>query len=407
MFFRVCFLLLLAFPVRHPLAAQSGTADRQLWLQQLDQLARPVFQHLAEGRLKERMPVELAPNVDNPAHRRDVARLEAFGRTLSGIGPWLNGEGGTEAETALRRQYRSWAVQALKQAVNPSGPDYLQWSGGQPLVDASFLALGLVRCPWLWQQLDSGTQRQVVTAFRTTRSTVPVFSNWVLFSGMIEAFFLRYGLEYDPVRIEYAVRQFANHWYVGDGLFSDGMDFHMDYYNSIVIHPYLAAIMEAVGDRMKSLQPFAARLVKIHQRYSELQERSIHTDGAYPVTGRSIAYRGGVFHHLADQALRRRLPSSLQPAQVRGALTAVLRKTLEAPGTYRNGWLVIGLSGPQPGLAEGYITTGSLYLCANLFLPLGLPPSDPFWSAAPAPWTAVKAWSGQDLGADHAFDERR
>ena len=292
-------------------------------------------------------------------------------------------------------------------AETESLKDYLKWNGGQPLVDASFVAFGLVRCPWLWQNLDTIVKQQVITAFKTTRSTVPVYSNWILFSGMIETFFCKYGLDYDPVRIEYAVREFANHWYIGDGLFSDGMSFHMDYYNSIVIHPYLASIVEIINNKDKAFQWFVPNLKKINQRYAEIQERNINTDGTYPIIGRSIVYRGGVFHHLADIAFKKQLPGSLKPAQVRSALTAVIKKTLEPSGTYnKEGWLSIGLYGPQPGLADFYITTGSLYICSTIFLPLGLPATDEFWSSPAEPWTSVKVWSGENVAADHAVDIR-
>jgi hypothetical protein len=106
-------------------------------------------------------------------------------------------------------------------------------------------------------------------------------------------------------------------------------------------------------------------------------------------------------------ALREQLPASLKPAQVRGALTAVIKKTSEAPSTFtKEGWLNLGLYGHQPQLAERYITTGSLYLCAAILLPLGLSETSEFWSAPAEPWTAVKVWSGKDLPADHALDLR-
>ena len=99
------------------------------------------------------------------------------------------------------------------------------------------------------------------------------------------------------------------------------------------------------------------------------------------------------------------LPQELQPAQIRCALTAVIKKTLDAPKTFTdNGWLNLGLYGSQPGLAEQYINTGSVYLCAEIFLPLGLPVSDDFWSKPDVPWTSVKVWSGQDMPADHAVE---
>ena len=334
-----------------------------------------------------------------------MSYLEAFGRTLSGIAPWLNLEGGSKEEVALRNQYREWTLKALANAVNPNAKDYLQWNGGQPLVDASFLALGLVRCPWLWAHLDTTVKQNVINAFKVTRNTVPAYSNWILFSGIIEAFFCKYDLDYDPVRIEFAVREFADHWYVGDGMFSDGMDFHIDYYNSIVIHPYLAAIVDIINNSNKKYEWYTAKLDAINKRYAEILERDINTDGSYPVTGRSITYRCGVFHHLSDMAYRKQLPASLKPAQIRSALTAVIKKTLDAPGTFNKyGWLNIGLYGSQPDLGEFYITTGSLYLCADIFLPLGLPSTDEFWSSPPQPWTSVKIWSGQNVPADHAVD---
>lgn len=379
--------------------------DRKAWLDYLDKIARPVLSNIATEQLKEKMPVALSKNIDNQQSRTQVAYLEAFGRTLSGIAPWLNLEGGTKEEVALRNQYRGWALKGLANSVNPSSKDYLRWDGGQPLVDASFVALALIRCPWLWEHSDKNVQHQVIDAFKKTRNTIPVYTNWILFSGMIEAFFCKYDLDYDKVRVEFAVREFANHWYTGDGMYSDGMNFSYDYYNSIVIQPYLATILEVINNKQKTYNWYAPNLDKINKRYAEILERLIHTDGSYPASGRSITYRAGVFHHLGDISLRKKLPASLKPAQLRGALTAVMKKTLEAPSTFtREGWLTIGLYGSQPSLGEFYITTGSLYLCANVFLPLGLPDSDEFWSSAAEPWTSVKIWSGQDVPADHALD---
>lgn len=351
------------------------------------------------------MPVTLAEHTDNKESRTKVAYLEAFGRTLSGIAPWLQLEGGDDAEVKLRNQYRQWALKAIANAVNPQSPDYLQWQGGQPLVDASFFALGLIRCPWLWQHLDTSTQHQVITALQQTRGTVPVYSNWLLFTGMVEAFFCKYGLANDAVRTDYGIREFTQHWYVGDGMYSDGMNFHVDYYNSIVIHPFLSVILQVQGEKKNAYVHEADQELKAGQRYAEIQERTINTDGSYPAIGRSIVYRAGVFHHLANMAYTKQLPASLSPGQVRCGLTAVIKKTLEAPTTFtRDGWLNIGLYGSQPGLADFYITTGSLYICSEVFLPLGLPATDPFWNTPPQPWTAVKIWSGEDANADHALD---
>lgn len=400
--------LLLSFSVTVSTAATAAPSTRKQWLSYLDKVARPVMQNIAQNRLKANMPVVTSGPIDNKEQRIKVAYLEAFGRTLCGISPWLQLEGGDLAEVKMRDQYRRWALQGIANAVNPDAKDYLQWNGGQPLVDASFVALAFIRAPWLWEHLDKSVQQQVETALKITRKTVPVYSNWILFSGAIEAFFDKYDLGYDPVRIEFAVREFTQHWYVGDGLYSDGMSFHLDYYNSIVIHPNLNAILDEVNVKHKIYQREHENARLISQRYAQILERMINTDGSYPATGRSIVYRGGVFHHLADMAYKKQLPASVSPAQVRDALTAVIKKTLDAPNTFnRAGWLNIGLYGNQPSLAEFYITTGSLYICTDIFMPLGLPETDEFWSAPPAPWTSVKIWSGQDVPADHAFELKK
>jgi len=105
-------------------------------------------------------------------------------------------------------------------------------------------------------------------------------------------------------------------------------------------------------------------------------------------------------------ALRRQLPESVSPEQVRCALTAVMRRMIEAPGTFdEQGWLTLGFCGHQPSIAEDYISTGSSYLCSVAWLPLGLPPDDPFWKNPPKPWTQQKIWSGKDVPLDGALGD--
>ncbi len=403
--FLIVFVLLVAIQVR----AQSQTvkidSTRELWLTYLDKVARPVMENIAGDKLKANMPLLLSDRIDNKESRSKAGYLEAFGRTLSGIAPWIETEGGSEREVKMRSQYREWALKGIANAVDPTAKDYLEWHGGQALVDASYVALALIRSPLLWAHLDKKVQGQVFDALNITRKTMPVYNNWILFSGIIEAFYCKYGFDYNPVTIEYGIREFTSHWYVGDGLYADGMNFHLDYYNSIVIQPNLGTILDIMNTHGNRYQREAENVKKISQRYAEILERLINTDGSYPVLGRSIVYRGGAFHHLAYMAYTKQLPSSLSNGQVREALTAVIKKTLSAPGTFtKDGWLNIGLYGNQPGLADFYITTGSLYICENIFIPLGLPATDDFWTSVPEPWTAVKVWSGKDVQADHAMD---
>jgi len=274
----------------------NGSSDRDFWLEQLDRIARPVIYNLAHDELKKNMPLVLSKRSDNPPLRTQTAYLEAFARVLSGIAPWLNGEGGSPKEMALRDQYRQWILPAVTHAVNPAAKDYMAWDKpGQTLVDASFFALSFLRCPWLWEHLDTSARRQVIDALRLTRNTRPGFSNWLLFSGMIEVFFSEVGAPWDEMRVDYSIRQ-LDQWYKGDGVYSDGPAYHWDYYNSYVIHPYLTEIVNLVNQKKGAYKELTDKLKARDERYAIIQERLINADGSFPATGRSIVYRGGAFH---------------------------------------------------------------------------------------------------------------
>jgi hypothetical protein len=105
-------------------------------------------------------------------------------------------------------------------------------------------------------------------------------------------------------------------------------------------------------------------------------------------------------------AWRKKLPAELPAAQARCALTALIRKTLESSSTYQNGWLTIGLYGSQPNIADTYNNQGSPYLCSLVFLPLGLPQTDPFWADPAVEWSSRKIWTGKDFPNDHSKDLR-
>jgi hypothetical protein len=240
---------------------------------------------------------------------------------------------------------------------------------------------------------------------KQTRRTAPSGSNWLLFSAMVEAALYILGdPEYDRMRVGYAVHMFMD-WYKGDGVYGDGKDFHWDYYNSFVIQPMLVdvvALFKQESEQYSALKPL---ILERAQRYATVLERSIAPDGTYPFIGRSIVYRFGAFQLLSQAALQHFLEEALPPAQVRCALTAVITRIMEYPGTLdESGWLRPGVYGYQPELAESYINTGSLYLCASVFLPLGLLPSDPFWSGEEMKWTSLKIAAGEDVMRDHALE---
>ena len=390
----------------------STTEERAFLVESLVRIADPVLVNLAKDSLKANMPIEKA---DNPYDfREEVVHLEAVGRTLAGIAPWLElGPDDTE-EGRLRKKYIDLAVKGIANAVDPEANDYLNFTEySQPLVDAAFLAEALIRAPkQLWGNLDEITQERLLQEFKNTREISPLYMNWLLFSGMIEAALLKFDGEADMMRIEYSLIK-HDEWYLGDGMYGDGPNFHWDYYNSFVIQPMILDILSVLKEKEEELRYYHFRdkfitnaevFLERAQRYAEIQERLISPDGTYPAIGRSLAYRFGVFQALSQIALFEELPENIEPAQVREALFTVIKNQISADGTFNEeGWLNIGFYGHQRSVAEPYITTGSLYLCTTAYLVLGLPEQAAFWSDPEAAWTQKKIWNGVEVEIDHAY----
>jgi hypothetical protein len=378
------------------------TDDRNYWIAVMERIATPVLENLSRRELRKTMPVEAA----DPADRGRFTHLEAFGRLLAGIAPWLAAQGLDESEAARRRKFIEWAQESLDAATDPRSADFMNFhEDRQPLVDAAFMAQGILRAPAaLWQPLSARVRRQVIGALKSSRAiSTPTSNNWVMFAAMVEAALQTMGEQTDSQRCDGCVRQMLG-WYKGDGIYGDGEDFHFDYYNSFVIHPMLLDVVSVLQRDRGGYGPVYGTVLSRARRHAEILERLIAPDGTFPSVGRSTAYRFGAFHALAQVALMHELPVRVEPAQVRCAMTAVIRRAIEAPGTFDDrGWLRIGFCGHQPSLAEAYISTGSLYLCSTAMLPLGLPPADAFWSAPAARWTSQRLWSGEPLAPDHAL----
>src|SRR5665213_589924 len=398
------FLFLAAVFLAFASPAQTGADDRAFQVETLTRIAGPVLAALPDGKLKSTIPTH-----DWERTRTNFAPLEAFGRSLAGIAPWLELGPDDSAEGKVRAHFIDLTVKSLANATDPHSPDFMNFNkGGQPVVDTAFLALGLLRAPnELWGKLDSQQRSNVVAALKSSRVIKPGESNWLLFSATIEAALWQFTGECDLKPIEYAVQRHEQ-WYLGDGTYGDGAEYHWDYYNSYVIQPMLLEVLRVCAEKKNPLGNLRPKMLARARRYAVVQERMISPEGTFPVIGRSSAYRFGAFQLLADVSLQHELPGKLKPAAVRGALTAVIRRMIEAPETFdAQSWLQVGAVGHQPSIRENYISTGSLYLCLCGMLQLGLPANDPFWTAPAEPWTQKRIWSGEDIHADHAYSDKK
>ncbi len=121
-----------------------------------------------------------------------------------------------------------------------------------------------------------------------------------------------------------------------------------------------------------------------------------------------MTYRMGAFQPLALSAWRYGLPENLSPGMVRNALTSVMKRMFAGTKNFNEaGYLVFGFAGDQPGITDYYTNTGSLYITSLVFLPLGLPADDAFWTSPAEKWTSQKAWDGEPFPKDYHESVRR
>ncbi|MGL4293625.1 MAG: DUF2264 domain-containing protein, partial [Bacteroidales bacterium] len=291
--------------------------ERKFWIKYLLEISTPVISNLDNQTLRDNMPVEVTAE-GAKLNREKVTHLEALGRTICGIAPWLElGPDETE-EGRLRAQYIRMTQNALRNAVDSVSADFLLFNEDrQALVDAAFLAQGILRAPnQLWVNLDDKTKNLLNASFEATRVFKPQESNWLLFSAMIEAFFYKMNGTCDLKVIDYALSRF-DEWYKGDGWYGDGTDFHLDYYNSFVIHPMLFDVLSIMKDKSSYYEDFYEKEKIRLVRFAIQQERMISPEGTYPVIGRSVPYRFGAFHALSQAAYLKILAFDIAPQQVR------------------------------------------------------------------------------------------
>lgn len=372
-----------------------ATTPRSDWLRILQRLATPVLEAAAQRELRVKIPDK----------QNAIAPLAATSRVLASIAPWLELEDLCGDEAALQQRFRVLSRAALQSVLDPTSPDYVAAEAGSTvLVQSCKLSQAVLYARReLWQALDASTQENFVAYLVAARAIQPYFNNWLLFAAMNEAALCALGKPYDTMRVDYALRQHEQ-WYLGDGVYSDGPQYHFDFYNSLVIHPLLVTVIRIVASQNEAWARLEAPMLRRAHRHAQSLERLISPEGTFPPIGRSLGYRCGVFHGLAHLALLRELPDDLPPSQVRAALSAVMQSTLEVPGTFdESGWLQLGFCGAQSSIAESYMTVSSSYLCGFVLLPLGLSAQDEFWSGPDLPWTSKRLWNGAEVKPDKAW----
>jgi hypothetical protein len=376
--------------------------DRIYWLSTLQKIAYPVLNNLARGSLRKNMPYE-----SNSNDGQKFAYLEAFARVFNGIAPWLELGADNSEEGKVRAKYIQMTLKSIKNAVSTNSNDYIfVVEPKQSLVDVALFAQGLLRAKTqIWLNLPMDIQARIIRELKNTRIIAPYENHWLLFTSMIEAALLEFTGECDKERLTYAISKFRDELYVGDAIYSNGEDFEVGYFNSLVIHPMLNDILTVMRKYGLQEGEFLDVQLMRSSRLSSQLERVISPEGTYPLLGKALSYRCGVFHLLSQAALLKVLPRNIAPAQVRCALTKVIQRQFTGNQNFNTeGWLICGLNASQIEICEDNIDTGSLYACCAVFLPLGLRPDDVFWKAPYEEWSSLKAWNGHQIPKDQSIN---
>ena len=158
---------------------------------------------------------------------RGVTHLEAFGRLIAGLAPWLDvparhGRGTRAGEyAALARRARRASIRVARLHELHARPPA-----------ARRRRLPRARCAhrarWSsrWSRRRAAAHRRARVDARDRARLQQLAA--VLRDGRSGP---RSGAGWDRLRVDYALRQHEQ-WYKGDGVYGDGPQFHWDYYNA-------------------------------------------------------------------------------------------------------------------------------------------------------------------------------
>lgn len=343
----------------------SRRADVQLWVNEMLNAVAPFFK-------KDASRIDLA---NFTAHYgQQVASMETFSRLLWGVTPLL--AGGSEPENF------SFYLQAIKNGTNPQHADY--WGEVEPYDQriVEMAAYGLLLALAHETVLAHFNEQEKENLWRWLKQSedqdIPD-NNWHFFPILVQTGFHLAGMPENPQALE---KHFAavEHYYLGDGWYSDGPGRPRDYYISMGFHFYGLIYARLMAD----VDP--QRCAKLRQRAAEFAADFIHffaDDGSAIPFGRSLTYR---FAQAAFWSAAAFSGLDVYPqGVVKGIVLRHLRWWIKQPMFDRDGVLSVGYSYPNLVMAEDYNAPGSPYWGLKTMLVLALSEDSAFWQAPELP----------------------
>ena len=303
----------------------------------------------------------------------DIDTLEGFARSFLLAGFRVAGGRGADPDGLL-----DFYAQGLDAGTDPRSPE--RWptlpEHGQTRVEAASLALILdLTRPWLWDQLDTRVQRQLVNYLSPSAEVDYADNNWRWFRIVTQTFLRSVdGPHSDQlIRDELAA---LDQWLREDGWLLDGHGRNIDHYIGWAMHlyPALWARMQAADDLAA---PRRERYRELLDRYLVDAVRLVGADGGPLIQGRSLIYRFAAAAPFWVGALEQ-VPST-PLGQLRDTATAMVRHFVDRG--VANDLLSVGWFEPSRLLAQFYSGPGSPYWASKGLLGIALPEDHPVWSA--------------------------
>ena len=394
---------------------ENGQAARNFTLSLLLHIVTPVFNKFSCDSFSEHFPKSYRSDRDT------FAVMEAFARSFLGISGWLELDENLlpVKERELQSHYRTLVLKAIRVILNTNSKDYIPFQGGSQIaVELAFFAQSLFRTQKsIWLQLNKEEQDLIIQKMLLYKQYANINkNNKILFDAMIELFIYQSNPQLGKLAVvDRAITTFMDDWYAGDGIYKDGAILHLDYYNSFVIHPFLLFLLSTlpkfVPEKKAIYEELYSKELIRAQRWVDIQEQLISPEGTYPMIGRSVGYRFGVFHAVSYLIATKSLSDKLskQQGSLRHGLTTVISRMVNTPGqslfiSDDSRWLVEGIVGEQLEMLDFYLNRGSLYFCTVGLGQVALPPQDEFWEAENGKWSQLKIWTGgKDIHVDHAI----
>lgn len=390
---------------------------REKWLNILLKSVTPVIDGFVNKNIKSTFPIHFSTHLskDDPRkNHKEIVFIELFSRTL------LTTSFLFQNQEFINKYHLNDLFEKMKNMIVIGFSGYLEFNhpsiDHQIMVEMANIAYAFIKTPFLWNSLHKTLQNQILhIMYYSITQFKPHINNWLLFEAIIEIFL------YKNQKIKVLNKTLFNlriieSYYIGDGWYKDGSHFHMDFYNSYVILPFLITIYKELyifnyqnqGSLYANL--YNKSILKI-QRQSEFLERLIGPNGSFPIFGRSAVYRTAIFHALVACVCVNALPHTLSYGQVRNGLNAVIENIFNNEKIKivdENGFLTFGFSGYQPEMADEYSNSGSIYFTLLIFMPLGLDENHIFWKSGTGSmedeWSQKKLYSGKSINRDKAIN---